>query len=142
MTKPTQSIGPVGDDVVANVTEPHYAQPTGETLKENESGPDNAEGTKSMADDIKAIKGERDALKAENKELHAEVKKLKEDFAQQQNTLHELMAKSGFKLKKEYVYGDDECRPVPLHGVCDKCGWVRDTQKKPGDDKKEPHPVV
>lgn len=95
-----------------------------------------------MADDIKAIKGERDSLKAENKELHAEVKKLKEDFAQQTTAFHELMAKTGHKLKKEYQYAEDECRPVPMHGVCDKCGWSRDTQMKPGDSKKEPHAIL
>ena len=76
-----------------------------------------------MATDIRQLLAERDGLKAENADLRKKVQKLEEDFAQQQTSLHELMSKTGAKLVKPYEYGPDECRPVHVGEVCEKCGF-------------------
>ena len=100
-----------------------------------------------MPEDLKTIRGERDTLRADNARLNAEVKKLKEDFAQQQNTLHELMAKTGYKLKQEYQYKEGECRPVHLNDVCITCGFDNRPgsptyHMKPGDKGKSAHAIL
>ena len=100
------------------------------------------EKEKPMPEDIKTVKGERDSLRKENMELRAKVLKLEQDFASTQTNLHELMAKHGASLKKPYEYAEDECRPVPLHGVCEQCGWVRQTQLRPGETKRSAHSIL
>jgi len=100
-----------------------------------------------MPDDIRQIRAERQALQVENAALHKQVAKLEEDLARQQLTLHELMNKTGAKLKVEYQYGEDECRPLAVNSVCEKCGWdnrpgSRTYQMKPGDKGRSTHLIL
>ena len=97
-----------------------------------------------MADNIVQIKAEREALATELAELKDKYRKLEEAHARLQTSHVEYESKlsqQGVKIKKEYVYRDDECRPVPIGGVCPICAWDRNTQRKPGDKNREPHPV-
>lgn len=38
------------------------------------------------------------------------------------------------KKPADYVYAEDECRPVSAHGKCDKCGWTHGSP--------EPHATI
>ena len=101
------------------------------------------EEEKDMPEDIKQIRTERDTLRKENFDLRAQLKKAEENLVHTETSLHELMSKTGAKLPTPpYEYGENECRPVGLGGTCDKCGWVRDTQMKPGDQLRSAHAIL
>lgn len=94
------------------------------------------------------IESAHESLVAEHGRLLIEHQDLKEKYANLEakhddvvRQLTELQLAHGL-IAKTYEYKDDECRPVPPGGVCEKCGWNRDLQMKPGDKAREPHPVA
>jgi hypothetical protein len=98
-----------------------------------------------MPESLAQIKATLAARETELADLKVKYRKLEEAFAQLQTSHTEYenkLASAGIRIKKEYIYKDDECRPVPIHGACEKCGWNRDTQMRPGDKNREPHPLA
>lgn len=95
-----------------------------------------------MPEDIKQVLAERNSLRKENEELRTQLKKVEENLAASQTNLHELMSKTGHKIKTPYEYAENECRPVGLGSVCDKCGWQRNTQTRPGETKRSAHAIM
>lgn len=97
---------------------------------------------------FETVKKERDealALLAKEREQRI---KAEHAHAASESALRELMQRSGYKLKKEHVYAEDECRPLSLGEVCpvEKCGYDYrpDSQRfmmRPNDKVKETHPI-
>jgi hypothetical protein len=97
------------------------------------------------AADFQRMRSERDAARAEKDMWRDKYRKLEQQHATVQTTLQELMNVTGAKPKKAYEYGKDECKPVMLGQICEKCQWDYrpDSPRfmmRPTDKAREPHP--
>lgn len=97
---------------------------------------------------LKRTQNERDEAYRQYKELMAKYEKLELAHAQLMVSHNELVSKNpGWKLKKDYEYGQDECRPLTLGSICEKCGYVYILghprfMMRPNDKAREPHAIT
>lgn len=88
------------------------------------------------------LQAKHEKLQDEYKSLQNDRERLQQALADKTRELAELQQAHGIKVKPPYEYGDDECRPVSPGGKCEQCGWDYNTQRRPDDEKREPHPVA
>ncbi|SRR6266851_1011616 len=91
---------------------------------------------------------EHGELKAQHEKLQITHGMLKNDrdrliasLSDLKRELTELQQAHGIIVRPQYEYKEDECRPVPVNGVCEQCGWDYATQRRPDDTQREPHPI-
>lgn len=96
--------------------------------------------------DDRRIKAERDAALSELEALRKKFQDLEKAHAQLQTAYNEVVNKTGYKESKPYEYKEDECRPLSVGEVCDKCGYDYrpDSERfmmRPNDKVKESHAI-
>jgi hypothetical protein len=106
--------------------------------------PEQVEAEKKAAVELAAAKVKHDAMLKK----YAELQKAHYDAVVADPSLlesylaHEEMHAEAVgampKRKPEYIYADDECRPVAPNGTCPHCGWVRGGKRA---EDREPHAV-
>lgn len=91
-----------------------------------------------LSKQLAAMTGDRNAWHTKHDDLLAKHQALVEEHNAMLAALPPAVLKN-LKKKPEYVYGKDECHPVPRGGTCEKCGWSADPMNpKHG----EPHAVL
>lgn len=97
---------------------------------------------------LKRTQNERDEAQRQYKELMAKYEQLEMAHAQLMVSHNELVSKNpGWKFKQDYEYGQDECRPLRLGSICEKCGYVYVLghprfMMRPHDKAREPHAIT
>ena len=96
--------------------------------------------------DLQRLQSKLNATEVERDMWKDKYHKERQAHVTAETSLRELQHLTGAKEKKVYEYKDDECRPLSLGQVCEKCGYDYRSDSlrfmmRPTDKAREPHPT-